>query len=353
MLRAWLAPLLAGSAVERVGGAQENLRRWVRCVPAEGASGQGRFPISLEIALAQGFKHAANRRPAGRGSSATHGYLAEQAAYMLEHARFWFSRLTLVQALCLWALPVVGPRPTRGVRRRARRPAAPARTEPERRAADPAALVGHWLSSPVHEREHPFVAEARKLAEYALEKGEPERYLWIDESGVVTKIGGRPPHPEARRKHNLWIPPSTGWAALHPRAQRLVADVLILLNLAERGTDRPEEREARLARAMREDLPACLAGDRRYLEAERTVGRGEMPVPGARCRPGCPFDLCPYPPKGPSQTYRVELSEAFCRRQRVLLGRWYHPWRRTARWQGALPGELRRFWRAMETRARR
>jgi hypothetical protein len=74
---------------------------------------------------------------------------------------------------------------------------------------------------------------------------------------------------------------------------------------------------------------------------------------GASCRDGCHFDLCPYPPKG-IQPYRVELSEAFCRRQQVLLGRPYQFWtRHTARWQGATPGELKRFWREMEERARR
>jgi hypothetical protein len=133
----------------------------------------------------------------------------------------------------------------------------------------------------------------------------------------------------------------------------LVADVLILLNLVERGTDLPVERERRLRRALRDDLPSCLAGTRAYLDANKTVGTVEIPPPGARCKDGCAFDLCPYPPKGPSQTYRVELSEAFCRRQQVLIGAWPWPFQqRTAPWQGAVPSELKRFWMEMEARAR-
>jgi hypothetical protein len=73
---------------------------------------------------------------------------------------------------------------------------------------------------------HPFVAEAGRLAVRALETGQPDRYMWIDESGVVSRVGSSPAKPHSRRKHNLWIPPSTGWTALNARAQQLVADVL-------------------------------------------------------------------------------------------------------------------------------
>ena len=346
VLRAWLAPMLAASVSgDCLDAAKTNLRQWVDWVD-RAPRDESTAPISLEIALAQGFKYAANRRP--RGSSAAEAkvraYLAEQAAELLARRRFWFSRLTLVHALCLWALPDQDA----GEQSRPER-------EPLRRGSDPAALIDHWLSSTDAGTEHPFVAEARELAVLALEKGQPERYIWIDEAGVVTKIGSRRPRSDAPRTHSLWIPPSTGWSALHPRAQRLVADVLILLNLAECGSDKPEEREAGLKRANRDDLPSCLTGERGYLEADRTVGTVEQLAPGARCKDGCHFDLCPYPAKGPSQIYRAELSEAFCRRQQVLLGRWFYvwPWRRTAKWQGAVPKELKRFWMAMERRARR
>jgi hypothetical protein len=52
------------------------------------------------------------------------------------------------------------------------------------------------------------------------------------------------------------------------------------------------------------------------------------------------------------QSYRAELSDAFCRRQQTLLGR-SELRRKSAPWQGALPSDLRRFWHDMALRARR
>ena len=348
-VRAWLAPMLAGSTDHRAQDARDNLRSWLRRVSGD----EGKpLPVSLQVALAQGFKHAANRRPdhpfARRESR---DYLMQAASEMLKASTFWFTRLTLLHAQCLWALPEL---PTRDgdVEENARGRLRRNRNEPPRRASDPEALVAHWLACDHREPEHPFLAEARDLAILALEKRQPERFLWIDESGVVTKIGSRPPGSDAVRKHTLWIPPSVGWSALHPRAQKLVADVLLLLNLIERDGE-PVEREQRMRRATRNDLPPCLSGAREFLAPSHTVGMVKQPASGTSCKDECPFDLCPYPPKG-TQPYRVELSEAFCRRQQVLLGRWWRVWpRRTASWQGALPGDLKRFWQAMEQRARR
>jgi hypothetical protein len=195
--------------------------------------------------------------------------------------------------------------------------------------------------------EHPFVLEARDLAVRAIETGDPGRFIWIDESGVATTVGSAS-KPRDGRRGPLWIPASAGWTALDGRAQQLVADVLLLLNLAERGA-KPADRERRLQRARRNDLPPCLSEDRRHLDPGRTVGMVKRSPPGSNCRDGCAFDLCPYPPKG-EQPYRVELSEAFCRRQQQLLDRRSA---RTAPWQAALAKELKAFWIEMEQRARR
>ena len=121
-----------------------------------------------------------------------------------------------------------------------------------------------------------------------------------------------------QRRHRLWIPPSAGWSALNGRAQQLVADVLLARNLAERG-DLPHERERRLRRSNRDDLPPCITRYREALEPGLTVGTAVTIVPGVSCVDGCVFELCPYPPKGGLP--RVELSEAFCRRQLILLTR--------------------------------
>jgi hypothetical protein len=330
--RAWLAPLLLGSAssTRARNVARKNLERWLEFVAAtDRAPGEPDLRLSLEIALAQGFKHAANRRDQHpHAHQEARIYLVEQAREMLRGVTFWFTRLTLVHALCLWVLSDGGQAPGGG------------------RDADHTALVDRWATRPDGGPEHPFVLEARKLAAWALETGQPERFIWIDESGILARVGSWSAGLTSRRKHNLWIPPSAGWTALHPRAQQLVADVLLLLNLAERGP-RPSDRTARLRRTDRDHLPPCLVGDRTPLDPTRTVGTAASSMPGSHCQPGCLFELCPYPPKG-EKSYRVELSEAFCRRQQALVSRGAVR-RKTAPWQEALPGELRRFWAQMGT----
>jgi hypothetical protein len=203
---------------------------------------------------------------------------------------------------------------------------------------------------PPDRRKHPFVTEAAALAVQALQTVQPERFLWIDVWGITSTIGSRAASGPGIRRHTLWIPPSVGWSALDWRAQQLVADVQLLINLADRG-EFAVQREQRLQRANRRDLPPCLAGSRRPLDPERAVVAADWSEPGANCVGGCPFGLCPYPPKG-VQSYRAELSDAFCRRQQTLLGR-SQVRRKAAPWQGALPGELRWFWAEMARRARR
>lgn len=118
--------------------------------------------------------------------------------------------------------------------------------------------------------------------------------------------------------------------------------MLLLLNLTGRG--RPSDRDRWLLRTSRNFLPPCLAGDRSPLDPARTVGTSVISDPGSNCQDGCPFELCPYPPKD-EENYRG-LSEAFCRQQQVLLSGG-SIWRRAAPWQSALPADLRRFWRQL------
>ncbi len=334
IMRAWLAPLLVGSASgdsRAIAGGW--LEEWLDFVYEQNRlPDRARVGLSLEIALAQGFKYAANRRrthPQARDDART--YLAEQAKEMLGACHFWFTRITLLHALTLWHLPDgANGRPGNG-------------PDPDYKA-----LVAHWCGMDGSRRrnrykEHPFVAETWRLCVRALETGQPERYIWIDESGVVSRVGSCPARPGTRRKHNLWIPPSTGWTALNAHAQQLVADVLLLLNLAERGG--PSDRDRRLQRTNENYLPPCMAEDRSLLEPNRPLGMAGDSAPGSSCKAGCPFGLCPYPPKG-SQHHRQELSEAFCRRQQRLLTLW--PSRpRTAPWQEMSAARLRRFWREL------
>ncbi|MGC0334621.1 hypothetical protein RKD23_007611 [Streptomyces sp. SAI-170] len=350
--RGWLVPMVVGSVdADRRSVARERLDLWLQHLAPNAGTGSADLPISLEIALAQGFKGAANRRrrhPAT--SNETREFLIEQAERMLAHARYWYSQLTLIHALCLWELPDSGDEPDGA-------------EGGGRVGIEPLQAVERWLSMagseqasgdrPADEltvrggkRLHPFVAEAGDLAALALQTGHPERFIWIDETGATLKIGSSPADPTVYRKHNLWIPPSVGWSTLHPRAQQLLADVLLLLNLTERDGLLIDER---LQRTNRTELPPCLKSDRTVLHPERTVGMPRTAEPGTCCLRGCKFELCPYPAKGEQPA--GELREPFCRQQLALVARGALR-RKRAGWQGMSNRELRRFWRAMAERTR-
>jgi len=379
VLRAWLTPMLVGSVSDACRDeAQRQLEAWLgQLNPQNSQHGKAELPLSLEIALAQGFKAASNRRMRNPGTSEeARVYLVRQAEEMLKYARYWFTQLTLIHALCLWALPddtdtSIPSRYTAGKDGYVvgKEPANTDAPHPRRRGTGPAATVARWLAmagskcapadqyaadkSGKGQREHPFVAEAGDLAALALECGLPGRFIWIDESGIVGKVGSRPASPSDYRKHNLWIPPSSGWSALDRRAQQLVADVLIMLNLTEQAgaAESPKAREHRLESANRSTLPPCLTRDRRPLQPGRTIGSAVMASRGSSCLDGCQFELCPYPPSGAQP--RAELSEAFCRRQQSLLAhRLRQPGRKTAPWQGLTPKELESFWAQMAWRSR-
>ena len=332
-LCAWMTPLLVGSVDECKDEAGQELELWLDRVGRDQEGGGNYFHLSLEVALAQGFKYAANRRfRHPHALPATRDYLAEQAMEMLKRARFWFTQLTLIHALCLWEMP--DPSMSRGDNTGRRG---------DQHGSNPEATVAHWLEL-ARNGKHPFVAEAGKLTVEALKTRHPERFLWIDESGVVSSVGSRAAQATKDRKHHLWIPPSAGWAALDPRAQQLVADVLLLLNLAERG-ERPDEIERRLRRVEVNDLPLCFTRNRDPLDPRTTVGVLSR-APGSNCIDGCRHRLCPYPPDG-VQPYRSELSEAFCRGQQTLLNRGL-----SAPWQTMPRVGLKRFWAQMADRAR-
>ncbi|WP_344623132.1 ATP-binding protein [Kitasatospora arboriphila] len=351
--RAWLVPMIVGSVSnDRCEQARERMGLWLQHLAPNPATGRADLPISLEIALAQGFKAAANRRSRHPATSdEAREYLIEQAEHMLTHARYWYSQVTLVHALCLWELPDSTDEVVEGGE------------NGRRSGSDPLQAVERWLAMagseqapgdrPADElsvrggnRLHPFVAEAGDLAALALETRRPERFIWIDEKGTMANIGSQPADPTVYRKHNLWIPPSVGWSTLHPRAQQLLADILLLLNLTERDGQLVD---SRLERTNRTTLPPCLTKDRTALRPERTVGMAGTAEPGTSCLRSCQFELCPYPAKGAQPD--GELREPFCRQQQALLRR-RTARRRKAGWQGMTDRELGRFWTAMAERTR-
>ncbi|MER7485368.1 ATP-binding protein [Streptomyces sp. NPDC126497] len=368
-MRAWLLPMLLGSVSEnRRDEARNRLRKWLGHLDPKGPGGTSDLPLTLENALAQGFKYAANRR-----KHHPHTYqggrddLIRNAEFMLRQSRSWYAQLTLLHALCLWELPDGVARDEQGgdtaaQRRGGRGDAREPSSERSSRGTSAVQTVERWLSMAGTARPaahvaadggafrqplHPFVAEAGDLVALALETRQPERFIWIDEKGVADHIGSRSSGLEHYRKHNLWIPPSVGWGALGRRAQHLVADVLLMLNLIERD-GQPDEIEDRLERSNRPgmSLPPCITADRTPLHPELTVGISAPPVPGTTCLPTCTFKLCPYPPQGVQP--RAELREPFCLQQQALLSGIH--FRRTPCWVGMRVPELRRFWGAMADR---
>lgn len=364
VMRAWMLPMLLGSVDEaHRDEARERLAKWLRHLDPEFTGGAPDLPLALEAALAQGFKYAANRR-----RRHPHTYLGgrddliRQAETVLQQSRCWYSQLSLLQALCLWELPDAagghpdGPQPFQLLG-----------------GAGAVQTVERWLSmagtvnaapgrpggrgGPGRRCLHPFVAEAGDLAALALETGRPERFLWIDEKGVADNIGARAGDTGGHRRHSLWIPPSVGWSTLDARAQRLVADVLVMLNLVERD-GHPDEVEERLARMEQPgmSLPPCIRTDREPLRPGLRIGTSTPPAPGTTCLPDCKFQLCPYPPRG--SVPRGEIREPFCRQQQALLPgsvRRLLPRglrRKTPRWVGMRVRELDRFWDVMARRTR-
>ena len=85
------------------------------------------------------------RAELGRGAFAR-VFLAEQATEMLGNARFWFSQLTLVQALCLWEMPESGAQ-TRGEAGTRHASENRPKNSAPRHGSNPGAIVERWLES--------------------------------------------------------------------------------------------------------------------------------------------------------------------------------------------------------------
>ncbi|GAA1935128.1 NACHT domain-containing protein [Kitasatospora viridis] len=350
-MRAWLLPLLVDSSglSRHQASPCDDLDNWVQLVAQHSRSDTPlrRDPpgstISLGVALAQGFKYAANRRLSPESDRQAREFLTKQAEELLKHSTFWFTRLTLLQALTLWALPddVNADQPMRG------------------HGSDPRGQVREWLTlDGPHQEEHPLVKAAEKLAVRALQTRRPERFLWIDEVAVASSVGTEVGLPGEPRAHNLWIPPSTGWSTLDPTAQQLLVDVLLLVVLAERAY-RPKDLFRLLELMSREQeriqLPSCMDLDRTRLDPVR--GAERTSAPGSNCTDKCRLRMCPYPAR--VEALRVEFSEVLCLHQRDLLRRWqprswlYLRFRREAAWQRGVPvAGLRHFWEQMGDRAR-
>ena len=311
-LQGWLLPLLAATAgPSHRDDVTAILERWLRV--CDGA------PPAFDACLAQGFKYEANRIPRGRDQSFREPLVAG-AQNLLDTTGYWYTRLTLMHAMTLWTLGY-----------------------PPRSPDDQRRRVLGWAG----EDRHPFVLAAADLCSRTLATRTPSPYIWIDEAGIVAKLGQRSAPPETTRASSLWLADSLGWVALGRRALRLVGDVLLMLNLTDGHYDpaKPARHLERAPRACGDRLPPCLvrAGERASsLAADSGDGEAPFVAPGVTCAGGCTFHLCPYPQAGSS--FRPEFSESFCRHLATFRGH--------ASWQHMDRSELREFWLAMARRVR-
>ena len=296
------------------------LASWVRSTCESGRGHVGR-----QVALAQGFRHAANAKWL---DAHTRSALSAHARQLLGDETFWYVRIAVIQALTLWLLADIADDTKGG--------------DPEPEAEE---RIYQWAGSPAH----PFVKQAADLCARALRTGQPANYLWIDEAETVGRFGSGRKAVRASIDGELWIPRYAGWLSLAPAAQRLVAEIVILLNLADRGRT-VADRDELLAKTARDDLPPCMQtkGGRAHLHVER--GLHEQKAPGTDCIAGCEFDLCPYPSLADDLS-RGDLSEAFCRQQEALL-KWGRAMRRPWWQKSATRKELKRFWSSLERRRR-
>jgi hypothetical protein len=274
--------------------------------------GAGLSPAA-EGSLARGFRRDAWMHwEGGGGRPADPGVLFS----VLAAARWWYSRLCLLQALTL-------------------------RADEGNEGAVRKQLAA--LAEDISE--HPFVSESAGQCLLGLD--DPDgvwRWVWRDESSVVKHA-----RPTRRRDtvsdRDLAIP-----------AVQLAADVALAMNLTfstpPDGARTEEERRAlREQRAekwlLNRELPHCIG---------RSMDRQELFPPAGECPEGCAYDFCPLRWEGAGSLWN-DFSEAFCRQQRDVLPRRAH----LASWQRAEHRRddvrrrigLRRFWEGMAEEARR
>ncbi len=213
----------------------------------------------LEAAIAQGLKLDAMQKPFLPNDPLALELLRPGSS----RARFWYSRVLLLQALTI------------------------------RYPYDPTPEVLELISVGQSD-EHVFVREVAQRCQRALERGRPSSLLFED----LIDATSRAPHGEDM----LTV--------------QLIGDIVLSLNLNEYGT--PSAREAF---GTEHRLPACISKS----QDRREVLMYQAPhpeCPFTRYQSGA--CLCPYTYDAPEPANRRELSRAFCRHLRLHARR--SPW---------------------------
>jgi hypothetical protein len=256
---AWLLPGLRSvceddEARAELDGYHKRIREFARTLSRQ---------RGLEASIADGLKVDAIRDPLLPPDA--------DARRMLEpgkkRARFWFSRLLLVQAIAI-------------------------------RCSEGDFGEHDWdLVLGAQRDEHPFVREAARLCVRARRTDRWDKYIWEDMTEVAA--GGRP--------------------RLATVTKQLVADIVIALNLNDLASDAARVRFGKCAQ-----LPACLVSSQHRGEI---LGWSPPPIDcSARHNGSC---MCPYTYHPPAEGIRRELSRAFCRDQRIHAQRL--PWHNNVR----------------------
>lgn len=253
---AWMLPSLRsvaglGALDRRLGKYQTQLLAYSRTLTVQ---------LGLEASIAQGLKLDAVQKPVLPNDPLAFELLQPGPS----RARFWFSRVLLLEALAI------------------------------RYASDPTPEALELIIAGRSD-EHVFV---REVAERCLEA------------------------VEGRRSHSLLFEDLTEATARAPHGEdmltvQLIGDIVLALNLNEYGT--PAAREAF---GTDHRLPACVSAsrDRREVLMYRP-SHSDCPFARFQDGGGC---LCPYTYDAPEPANRRELSRAFCRHLRLHARR--SPW---------------------------
>ena len=229
---------------DATAAAQDLVRRMVALVRRS-------LPPGHEASIAQGFKLAARIRP--------QAVVPQQVLDLLQSCGFWYSRLVLVQTLSVVARDL---------------------------SAEERAPVLQVIGRLGRHDPHAFVRSACAIAGPALRGRDDDRGVWEDEAVMI----------------------GTSASTLAVPASVLLADVVILLNLTERGEQREQRKREIYAR---DDLPYCLS------RAPSRTG----PLFRDGCHESCPFGCARIPSSarwrwpGTTSARRSASSRSACTRR--------------------------------------
>jgi hypothetical protein len=393
---AWILPALRSPARDWGDRVREEqrpgdlLERLLRLQHQEVSS-----ELGLEASIAQGFKvhaltlitrheersnHGDVNRRAGDPHKATVTFDEETASIeqemeLLSRARFWYSQLNLLHAITArvahtiaqsGGLPGDDKNHVTRLRGRSKYVRNLLETENERHWYVKAAAAlcdritilrrSRYVRGLLQKEEgpHPYIKATAALCDRAIDEVRRDvkdlrgrerenaardalgRYLWGDEGVLVSQQPAELDIGEvaqARRARTDGDTRTDRPAGLVDSAIQLVGDIVVLLNMNERGDERQRQDFGK-----KTALPYCM-----------TLSRDRNEV-FDKCRgePECAFGLCPYEPAINRLSAHREISRGFCRHQQ------YHATRRAGRRWGSMAKrrELREFWEELEAKAR-